>query len=294
MTERVKNVTNTAMEKLYPDATEGDLVKYRITPTQMRHIFITGVRSGDTPFTAEQEEASAYLMGNSVKTWDSHYDEGRISKRVNQALTGIGDRIGNEQTHNAAPPAAPPQAPPPYSYITMAEAEMLGGIELRELHQKMFQLDVPTTSHNLAHLRAGVTGTQTRGPQRKRKRTSRMMSSDRNPIPNASPRTGTATATHMKAPTPTHTPTPALATAPSSTDTHRDIRIQRQRDIPRKVESAIDSGSGTSTSSGIGGEQHRHRHRRHHRPQPMAMPVNGGSGSDSGSGSDRGMRCVIS
>jgi hypothetical protein len=290
MTERVKNVTNTAMEKLYPDATEGDLVKYRITPTQMRHIFITGVRSGDTPFTAEQEEASAYLMGNSVKTWDSHYDEGRISKRVNQALTGIGDRIGNEQTHNAAPPAAPPQAPPPYSYITMAEAEMLGGIELRELHQKMFQLDVPTTSHNLAHLRAGVTGTQTRGPQRKRKRTSRMMSSDRNPIPNASPRTGTATATHMKAPT----PTPAPATAPSSTDTYRDIRIQRQRDIPRKVESAIDSGSGTSTSSGIGGEQHRHRHRHHHHPRPVAMPVNGGSGSDSGSGSDRGMRCVIS
>ena len=290
MTERVKNVTNTAMEKLYPDATEGDLVKYRITPTQLRHIFITGVRSGDTPFTAEQEEASAYLMGNSVKTWDSHYDEGRISKRVNQALTGIGDRIGNEHTHNAPPPAATPPAPPPYSYITMAEAEMLGGIELRELHQKMFQLDVPTTSHNLAHLRAGVTGTQTRGPQRKRKRTSRMMSSDRNPIPNASPRTGTATATHMKAPT----PTPALATAPSSTDTHRDIRIQRQRDIPRTVESAIDSGSGTSTSSGIGGEQHRHRHRRHHRPQPMAMPVNGGSGSDSGSDSDRGMRCVIS
>ena len=244
MTERVKTVMNATLQMHNTDLNRGGGGgtlhmdrKYAITATQMRHIFVTGARSGDTPFTPEQEQAAAYLMGNSRKTWDSSYDQGMVPRKVTHALAGIARRVESDTSIPHVPLPPPVRVPVPVPYISIAEAGEMGGVQLRILHQQIFALGIPTNSHNLVHLRRAVTGTQTRGPRRS---TTRCRKRNRTPPP-ADDADADATADAGSLPI-------RVAIALSDSDDPLEIRMPRIRHMPRvgvvsESESEIGIGS---------------------------------------------------
>lgn len=160
-----------------------------ITPTALRHIFVEGVRERDHPLTSEEEQAAAYLMGNSPRTWDHAYHN---SYRKHQGVTAMQAiharllRAPSPSTPAAAAAATdavhvetgPPPATSdvevaehsgacgqPCTFITPEEARYMDRIELVDLHQRIYRLTAPSTSHNLDYLRRAVSGAlRQRGP----------------------------------------------------------------------------------------------------------------------------------
>jgi hypothetical protein len=127
-----------------------------LTPTQLRHIFVTGVRdSADAShlhLTHDNERALSRAMGNSPKTWNTVYDNNNASRAHRNAMHAL-------QTH------IDPSSKEIARCVTTGEAHGMNGPELRELHHKLFPHVSPTTSRNLKHLRKAVTGTLPRGLQ---------------------------------------------------------------------------------------------------------------------------------
>jgi hypothetical protein len=128
----------------------------QLTPTQLRHIFVTGVRdsaeASQHHLTPDTEQALSRAMGNSPTTWNNVYDNNKASRANRNAMHALQRHID-------------PSSQDIVRCVTTGEARGMNGPELRELHHKLFPHVSPTTSGNLAHLRKAVTGTLPRGPQ---------------------------------------------------------------------------------------------------------------------------------